>query len=691
MITFNIIGCLVNSVTSLFLALLIYYKNPNNNINKRYAIFGLNVSFWSIAYLFWHFSKNESQGLFFVQLLLVGAMCIPVTFMHFVIEFLGLSKQKKYTACLYSAYFISLFFIFIVFSKYHGYIIKEVSQKLEFKYWPTPEFLFNPFFIYFVVVLLYSDALLYLHMVKSDNRMTRKNQIKYILLGTFIGSIGGFTNYFLYYNIMVPPLGNILVSAYVAGIAYAIIKHRLMDITLVWRQVLIFAGYLFAVGAVSVLVFVLSYNYPMISAGMVFFLLLTAPFSYRFLQRFSQPFVDKIVLRGKYNYWDGLDKLGELEWGYFPDQISWNLVDSVSDTMQIEQASFFMLVDSHKEFRPQAQIGLDDEIGCEPICWVTLKPEDLIVKHLSKNKKPLIKDELEEPDPLSQKMQRLLAEVSIPLFVQEQLIGILNLGPKLNDEIYHQEDIKKLLNLCHQAESHLSHAMFMEKRATFSRELAHDMKNLLFKAIEPTLEELIDTKDDKKRQEILETLFNQHQYLKACLKDNFDLVSMVEKLVYHKYTLEPAQIAQVISDCALLYKDSLAKAGVGIELDIPDGLPLVLVNEEDIPKVFNNLFDNALKFTSRGGRITIKAEQKPDEVLVIFSDTGRGIDEEDLKTLFEPKVKMPDAQEPGTGLGLIIVKDIIEAHKGRIWVESAKGSGATFYFTFSTPKEKWKK
>jgi len=237
---------------SLFLAFLVYYKSPHNNVNKRYTIFGLSVAFWSVAYLFWHFSKNDSEGLFFVKFLLIGAMFVPSTFMHFVLEFLGLSKTKKYISYLYLAYFLSFLFIFIIYSKYSGYVVTGVSQKLDFKYWPTAGSLFNPFFLYFAITLLYSDALLYLNMLKADEGSIRRNQMKYILFGTFIGSIGGLTNYFLYYNIMMPPLGNILVSAYVIGIAYAIIKHQLLDIKVVIaKSFILFSVYSFVLLVVA--------------------------------------------------------------------------------------------------------------------------------------------------------------------------------------------------------------------------------------------------------------------------------------------------------------------------------------------------------------------------------------------------------------------------------------------------------
>ena len=98
-------------------------------------------------------------------------------------------------------------------------------------------------------------------------------------------------------------------------------------------------------------------------------------------------------------------------------------------------------------------------------------------------------------------------------------------------------------------------------------------------------------------------------------------------------------------------------------------------------QVFNNLFDNAIKYCQPGAEIEAKIWRRYNEVVVSVSDNGPGIGPEDLKTLFTPFQKTRArslSEEPGTGLGLAIAKRIVELHGGRITAQSAVGHGTTF-------------
>ena len=108
----------------------------------------------------------------------------------------------------------------------------------------------------------------------------------------------------------------------------------------------------------------------------------------------------------------------------------------------------------------------------------------------------------------------------------------------------------------------------------------------------------------------------------------------------------------------------------------------VSADEARIEQVLVNLIHNAIKFTPPGGRITVSAKAEGDKLIVSVSDTGVGIPEDDLPRVFERFYKADRARAGGgTGLGLAIAKHVVEAHGGRIWVESVEGRGATFSFS----------
>src|SRR5579884_2325350 len=135
---------------------------------------------------------------------------------------------------------------------------------------------------------------------------------------------------------------------------------------------------------------------------------------------------------------------------------------------------------------------------------------------------------------------------------------------------------------------------------------------------------------------------------------------------------------------------AIMDAGVTLEIALPANLPELFVDATRIQQVLRNLLSNALRFTPAGGRVTIAARVVPDEherIEVNVRDTGCGIAPEYLERVFERFFQVPQAEGGrggGQGLGLAVVKTIVEAHGGSVRVESAPGEGSTFLFTLDT-------
>jgi PAS domain S-box-containing protein len=128
---------------------------------------------------------------------------------------------------------------------------------------------------------------------------------------------------------------------------------------------------------------------------------------------------------------------------------------------------------------------------------------------------------------------------------------------------------------------------------------------------------------------------------------------------------------------------------VAIQLELPSGLPMVDMDNEKIGRVLLNLLDNALKFSPEGGQVTLKAAypngETGDVLLCSVSDTGPGIPEDYQEKVFDRFIQVKNQAAPkgprGSGLGLAFCKLAVEAHEGRIWLESEPGQGSTFHFT----------
>jgi two-component system NtrC family sensor kinase len=147
--------------------------------------------------------------------------------------------------------------------------------------------------------------------------------------------------------------------------------------------------------------------------------------------------------------------------------------------------------------------------------------------------------------------------------------------------------------------------------------------------------------------------------------------------------MKPCQLATVINEAVGGLREQARTKEIILQLDLPPDLPLVLGNQVRLDQVMSNLVSNAIKFTPKGGMVTVSAREEKGEVVVEVNDTGVGIASEDQVHLFEKFYRVSSEETSdieGTGLGLAIVKSIVEAHGGRVWVESQPGQGSTFGF-----------
>ena len=141
---------------------------------------------------------------------------------------------------------------------------------------------------------------------------------------------------------------------------------------------------------------------------------------------------------------------------------------------------------------------------------------------------------------------------------------------------------------------------------------------------------------------------------------------------------------RVITDALEAQTPLAASASIELVADLAPGLPDVAADRDRLLQVLENLIGNAVKFTEPGGRITVGAAPREGELLVWVADTGRGITAEDIAHLFDRFWQARRDGRRGAGLGLPIVRGIVEAHGGRVWVKSTPGRGSTFYFTIPT-------
>jgi signal transduction histidine kinase len=147
---------------------------------------------------------------------------------------------------------------------------------------------------------------------------------------------------------------------------------------------------------------------------------------------------------------------------------------------------------------------------------------------------------------------------------------------------------------------------------------------------------------------------------------------------------EPASLADLISDTLVSFSELAQQSGVRLEGSADPSIDPVVMDLGRMGRVLNNLVGNAVRHTPPGGHVTIHAKTDGERVKVSIRDTGEGIQPEDLPHIFERFYrgeKSRSRASGGAGLGLAIARGIVEAHGGKITVESAPGQGSTFIFT----------
>ncbi len=269
-------------------------------------------------------------------------------------------------------------------------------------------------------------------------------------------------------------------------------------------------------------------------------------------------------------------------------------------------------------------------------------------------------------------------------------LGVLTLATASSGRRYDVADLALAADLSRRAALVVEHArLFHEaEQATRARDeilavVAHDLRNPLntvMMAAGLMLETSSPERPAERRQ--VEIVRRAADRMNRMIQDLLD----VKRMESGRLGLEPKPetVAGLVGDTIEMLRPLAEGSSIRLESHVAPNLPRVLADATRINQVLSNLVGNAVKFTPREGVITITADGLDAEVRFSVIDTGAGIPAEQLPHIFGRFWQARTSDRRGIGLGLAIAKGIVEAHRGRIWVESSVGLGSTFYFTLPT-------
>jgi two-component system, OmpR family, phosphate regulon sensor histidine kinase PhoR len=220
-------------------------------------------------------------------------------------------------------------------------------------------------------------------------------------------------------------------------------------------------------------------------------------------------------------------------------------------------------------------------------------------------------------------------------------------------------------------------------RQDFVANVSHEFRTPLT-AIQGFAETLLGgaLEDPANRRRFVE-IIREHAARLARLTEDLLELSRIEAGEL-KLEFQPVSVQQLVESCAETAGISVAAKQLSLGLKIPEGLPAVRGDANRLQEVLQNLLDNAAQYTPSGGSIEVSAAVADGRIVITVADTGIGIPQAEQSRIFERFYRVDAARSReagGTGLGLSIARHIVEAHGGRIWVESAVGEGSRFHFS----------
>ncbi|HEX9779851.1 MAG TPA: ATP-binding protein [bacterium] len=701
---FMIPNILVSAFFLLF-GLFVFSKNKHSLTNIAFSIMCATISFWLFSYgISYGFVANEPLANFWLKCGYSAVILIPVVFYVLSITFLERQHFVKEKIIIFSSFLIAGIFIVLLWK---SQLLVSGTYKYFWGYYPKGGAL-HPLFLFFYTLLCTRlIVLLYKTYRGSGGPMKEgeRNKLRYMLLA-FLITLPGAVDFLPNYGIELYPVAFVFVIMFTALVAYAIVRHQLMDIEVLLKRTMVFAGLVGSVVAVvSLVAFVtqeLLSQYvviPRMLSNIVAAIIIAGV--YGRLYRWLVNATDMYLFQKKYDYKQLLKTFtDEVMVVVDLDKLVQMTVDTLSETVRVESCSLFLL---NKETRTYEAMSVRGFNGAE----LELSESEQLVAFLRRTHEPAGLDgnlgQVRFPKSIVDRMGELKARLVLPLNLHEDLIGVLCLGKKKSDEEFTQEDLDILLPLARTLAIAISNAQLFDELVKTQAEAAQKEKLAVIGTLSAGINHeicnplgivkaqceafLLDQEDGiligKTAQEVLDRVTS---IMRGALKQIERATAITQKLSNFAKpikapTAEPVSVPNEIEEVMFLVGHDLKLERVEVKQELQPELPKILVDRRQLQEVLFNLIRNAGQAITPPGTITIRAAQDNGSVRIDIVDTGSGIPQDKLGKIFDPFFT---TKEPGkgTGLGLFIVRQIVERNKGRISVQSAVGQGTMFSLEF---------
>jgi len=274
--------------------------------------------------------------------------------------------------------------------------------------------------------------------------------------------------------------------------------------------------------------------------------------------------------------------------------------------------------------------------------------------------------------------------LAVPLIARDNVIGVLEALNKKNGAEFGEGDVELLTVLGDQAAVAVQNALLFQQSDLIA-EIVHEMRTPLAAIL--AYAELMQRADATLAQcrQFADVIRGEAERLNEMATNFLDLARLESGRAF--FAQDPVDLSTVIRMAVSVLMPQADAKQIGLSVDIPSALPLIVGDAQRLHQVMLNLVGNAVKYCRPGDEVTIMVRSEEDRLVVSVADTGPGIPAEALPHIFERFYRVPDVRRTlGAGLGLTIARQIVEAHGGEIHVSSEEGQGTTF--TFMLPVDK---
>ncbi|MDD5680153.1 MAG: ATP-binding protein [Candidatus Omnitrophica bacterium] len=674
-------------------------------VQKAWGMLNLVVTIWAFGYGMAALSSDMKTAVFWWRIAQIGGDINPVVLLHAVCAIGGLRRRFLLA---FGYIFLTAFYLYLAFT---GQVNLTLSYLFNSFYYPNPSFYYIPswgihFPIFIYVWFFYVFYAFYeLHKIY---RKTADPGLGWLFFALLLCYIGASSFFFPVFGINWYPGWNFTIPIYFLIVTYAILRHKLLDIEVIIRKTLVFAGLLLSVLTMLILPTLIIQDYIFRSASFSGKLLGLAVSStiiiltMRRIESFLVNITDKYLFQKRYDY-KALLKIftNEVLTVLELDKLVKLTVDKLSDIIKLKSAAVLLFNDEEQQFEVMAQQNIKDSKVklIRPDGIVTFMDEThgyLLVKEL-RDKKVFV------PASIQEIIDKLNAELVIPMVMHDELVGILSLGKKKSDEEYSEDDLDILIPLSQTLAIAISNAQLFDELGktqaeaaqkdkmavigTLSAGINHEICNPLGIARGQCEAFLLNLKDGLYKSKTNEELLSKAKEIMAKVIHETDRATAITKKLSQfakpsKGDMEWVNIEIEVDDVFGLVGYELKLDKIEMEKRISTTLPEIFVDKKQFQEVLFNLVRNAAQAIGEKGKVTIVAREERSKVFIDIQDTGDGIPEDKIKQLFNPFFTTKDPGK-GTGLGLFIVRQVVEKNDGRIYLKKSKvGEGTTFTLEF---------